>query len=224
MLEHLVSVEWRLALAKEFGQDYFQELCHYISSERQSGSVFPAEVDVFKALNFTPPSRVKVVILGQDPYHQIGQAEGLSFSVPKGVKIPASLRNIFKELERDLTIPQPTHGHLESWAEQGVLLLNCILTVSEGRPNSHAKCGWQRFTDAVIQIISEQKNGVVFMLWGSFAQKKAMLIDSRKHFILEAAHPSPLSAHRGFLGCGHFRTANELLTRNGQGEIDWQLI
>ncbi|MEO6833389.1 MAG: uracil-DNA glycosylase [Chitinophagaceae bacterium] len=221
MFEDWISEEWKYVLAKEFEQPYFYDLEKAISLESLAGSVFPTESNVFNAFSLTPLSQVKVVILGQDPYHKAGQAEGLSFSVPKGVKIPHSLRNIFKELERDLEIAKPEHGHLAAWAKQGVLLLNSTLTVSEGRPNSHSKLGWQRFTDTVIRKISERQEAVVFMLWGNFAQSKRNLIDTKKHLVLEAAHPSPLSARRGFLGCGHFSKANEWLAGKGFRAIDW---
>lgn len=171
----------------------------------------------------TPLSAVRVVILGQDPYHGPGQAHGLSFSVRPGVPFPPSLQNIFKELNQDLKIPLPSHGCLEKWAKQGVLLLNASLSVENGKPLSHAKIGWDRFTDTVISKINEYREGVVFLLWGSFAQQKAQLIDATRHHILKAPHPSPLSAHRGFFGCGHFSKANQILAQQGEREIDWAL-
>lgn len=218
-------MDWSDILATERQQPYFTSLLEQIQAIRASGvTVYPAPDKVFRALKETPLEQLKVIILGQDPYHGPGQAEGLSFSVPHGVKVPPSLVNIYKELAAD--IPHfniPNHGHLGSWAHQGVLLLNSVLTVEQGKAQSHHKLGWQQFTDVVIQRISECTTDKVFLLWGSYAQKKGKLIDSSKHKILESVHPSPLSAHRGFFGCRHFSMANEFLERTGQTQINWQL-
>jgi uracil-DNA glycosylase len=180
-------------------------------------------VDIFAALNATPFDKVKVVILGQDPYHGPGQAHGLCFSVRPGVPAPPSLENIFKELERDLGIPRPTHGCLQHWADQGVLLLNAVLTVEESRAGAHAGKGWEGFTDHIVDALNREREHLVFLLWGSYAQKKGAMIDTRRHKVLRAPHPSPLSAHRGFIGCGHFSATNEYLRRTGQMPIDWSL-
>ncbi|HZJ95506.1 MAG TPA: uracil-DNA glycosylase [Thiopseudomonas sp.] len=215
---------WKEALSAEFAQSYMQQLSDFLRQEKQQGKViFPPGSLIFNALDLTPLPQVKVVILGQDPYHGPGQAHGLSFSVPEDIKIPPSLVNIYKELKRDLNIPIAEHGNLQSWAEQGVLLLNTTLTVQQGQAGSHAKAGWQRFTDRIIQCVSEQREHVVFMLWGAHARSKAELIDATKHLILTAAHPSPLSAYRGFLGCGHFSQCNKYLQRTEQAPINWQL-
>lgn len=215
---------WKAALSAEFAQPYMQQLSDFLRQEKQQGKViFPPGSLIFNALDLTPLPQVKVVILGQDPYHGPGQAHGLSFSVPEGIKVPPSLVNIYKELKRDLNIPIAEHGNLQSWAEQGVLLLNTTLTVQQGQAGSHAKAGWQRFTDQIIQCVSEQQDHVVFMLWGAHARSKAQLIDASKHLILTSAHPSPLSAYRGFLGCGHFSECNKYLQRTGQTPIAWQL-
>lgn len=215
---------WKEALSAEFAQPYMQQLSDFLRQEKQQGKViFPPGSLIFNALNLTPLPEVKVVILGQDPYHGPGQAHGLSFSVPEGIKVPPSLVNIYKELKRDLNIPIAEHGNLQSWAEQGVLLLNTTLTVQQGQAGAHAKAGWQRFTDRIIQCVSEQQEHVVFMLWGAHARSKAELIDATKHLILTSAHPSPLSAYRGFLGCGHFSECNKYLQRTGLAPIAWQL-
>lgn len=199
-------------------------LTQFLLAEDAAGKViFPTKDDVFNAFTYTPFERVRVVILGQDPYHGPGQAHGLSFSVPPGVKAPPSLVNIFKEIERDLGIARPAHGNLEHWAKQGVLLLNAMLTVEQSNAGSHQGKGWESFTDAAIESINRQREGVVFLLWGSYAQKKGALIDSEKHLVLTAPHPSPLSAHRGFLGCGHFSQANTYLQSQGLEPIDWSL-
>ncbi|MCW8897249.1 MAG: uracil-DNA glycosylase, partial [Flavobacteriales bacterium] len=183
--------------------------------------IFPPEKEIFNAFNLTPLEKIKVIIIGQDPYHGIGQAHGLCFSVNDGIKFPPSLKNIFKELQNDLDIPIPISGNLTHWAKQGVFLLNNTLTVREKTPTSHQKKGWEEFTDAVIKLISEQKSGVVFLLWGSFAQSKENLIDATKHHILKAAHPSPFSAHKGFLGCKHFSTTNKILIEQGKTPINF---
>ena len=206
-------------------QGYLQSTLDRVAKERAQGiDVYPQEDLVFAALETTPFDRVKVVILGQDPYHGPGQAHGLSFSVLPGVKIPPSLRNMYKELEQDIDgFISPKHGFLQSWAEQGVLLLNAVLTVRDGEPNSHKKLGWERFTDKAIQALSQSREGLIFLFWGAHAQKKAALIDESRHHILSAPHPSPLSARRGFFGCRHFSRANELLTQQKLSPIDWCL-
>lgn len=215
---------WQEALSAEFAQSYMQQLSDFLRQEKQQGKViYPPGSLIFNALNLTPLPEVKVVIIGQDPYHGPGQAHGLSFSVPVGIKIPPSLVNIYKELKRDLNIPIAQHGNLQHWAEQGVLLLNTTLTVEQGQAGAHAKSGWQRFTDRIIETVSEQQAHVVFMLWGAHARSKSGLIDDTKHLVLTSAHPSPLSAYRGFLGCGHFSQCNKFLQRTGQAPIDWQL-
>jgi uracil-DNA glycosylase len=215
---------WDAVLKLEKEKEYFQDLTARIEQERKLGKViFPSKEDVFNAFALTPFSDIKVVILGQDPYHGAGQAHGLCFSVRPSVKTPPSLVNIYKELAQD--IPQfqiPDHGYLISWAKQGVLLLNTVLTVEQGKAHSHAKLGWETFTDAIIDVINQHSNGVIFLLWGAHAQKKGKAIDRERHHVLTAPHPSPLSAHRGFLGCGHFSQTNQLLKQSGRPEIDWQ--
>ncbi|HQU75201.1 MAG TPA: uracil-DNA glycosylase, partial [Chitinophagales bacterium] len=207
---------WKAVLADEFDKAYFQQIRYLLLAAKRDGKViFPPGSQIFNAYNLTPFEQVKVVILGQDPYHGPGQAHGLCFSVPEGVKPPPSLVNIFKEQEKDLGIPRPAHGNLETWARQGVFLLNAMLTVESGKPGSHQQIGWQYFTDATIKALSENKEHLVFLLWGAFAQKKAELIDAGKHLILQAAHPSPFSADRGFFGCRHFSKANTYLQEHG---------
>lgn len=218
-----ISPSWKAALANEFTQDYFAKLMDFMANERATHTIYPPEHQVFEAFNRTPFEQVKVVILGQDPYHGPNQAHGLCFSVQRGVAIPPSLRNIYKELQADLGITPPSHGHLMRWAQQGVLLLNATLTVRADSAGSHQKHGWERFTDAAIAAVAQQRQHVVFMLWGNYAQSKASLIDSSKHCILKAAHPSPLSASRGFLGCKHFSKANTYLEQHGISAIDWEL-
>ena len=216
--------EWQKALAKEFGQPYMQALKAFLHRQKQQQKIiYPHCSFWFHALETTPLSQVKVVILGQDPYHQPGQAHGLCFSVQPGVAIPPSLRNVYKELTTDLHCTSPQHGYLEFWARQGVLLLNAVLTVEQGQANSHQGKGWEQFTDKVIEVINQQREYVVFLLWGSYAQKKGAMIDLQKHLVLTAPHPSPLSAHRGFLGCKHFSQANNYLTQHQQSAIHWQL-
>ena len=216
--------EWQVELAGEFEQPYMQQLKAFLQQQKQAHKViFPHSANWFHALETTPLSEVKVVILGQDPYHQPGQAHGLCFSVKPGVTIPPSLVNIYKELKTDLGIEPVRHGYLESWARQGVLLLNAVLTVEHNQANAHQGKGWEQFTDKVIATVNAQRQNVVFMLWGSYAQKKGAMIDTDKHLILKAPHPSPLSAHRGFLGCRHFSQANAYLQAHGQTAIDWQL-
>ena len=215
---------WKEQLQEEFQQPYFKELAQFLKTEKQAGkTIYPPGGLIFNAFNTTPFSEVKAVILGQDPYHNPGQAHGLSFSVPMGVAPPPSLVNIFKEINADLGIPIPSHGNLEKWAKQGVLLLNAALTVLANTPMSHSKIGWHHFTDDVIRIISQRKEHVVFMLWGGFAKTKLGLIDQEKHLVLTAAHPSPLSAHNGFFGCNHFSKANHWLQEKGIPPIDWSL-
>ena len=213
------QLTWTDLLGSEKQRPYFVELLARVQAERDAGkTIFPPSEQVFNAFKYTKLEELKVVILGQDPYHGQGQAHGLCFSVPKGVKLPPSLRNIYKAIRHDYPDYQPPeHGDLMHWAEQGVLLLNTVLTVEEGKAHSHASWGWERFTDSVIEKINEHCEGVVFLLWGAHAQKKGALIDRQRHHVLTAVHPSPLSAHRGFLTCGHFRRTNELLTN----PIDW---
>jgi uracil-DNA glycosylase len=222
------KVTWKDILGEERAKPYFKELLEFVETERARGVlVYPKNSEVFNAFALTPFESVRVVILGQDPYHGPGQAHGLSFSVRPPVPPPPSLINIFVELHRDLGLwgdsPQhrPANGSLEGWAKQGVLLLNAVLTVEANKPGSHANRGWERFTDVVIQQLNQKRSGLVFLLWGSYAQKKASFLDRSKHLVLEAPHPSPLSAYRGFIGCGHFSKANEYLARLGGSVIDW---
>ena len=218
-----IEKSWGEALQEEFEQPYFAELSSRLHAEKNDGKIiYPPGSQIFKAFELCPLDKVKVVILGQDPYHGAGQAMGLSFSVPDNIPAPPSLKNIFKEIETDLGIRMSGRPNLEHWAEQGVLLLNAVLTVRAGEPASHSSIGWQRFTDAVIKIISDKKTGVVFLLWGNYARSKAPLIDSRKHHILEAAHPSPL-ARGAFFGCRHFFRTNTLLLSEGETPIDWKI-
>jgi uracil-DNA glycosylase len=215
---------WLDPLRSEFEQPYMRELKQFLLSERQRGrTIFPRAPNWFRALDLTPLDKVRVVILGQDPYHGPGQAHGLCFSVPPGVRPPPSLVNIFKELRSDLGIEPSPHGFLEHWANQGVLLLNSVLTVETGQAASHRERGWERFTDAVVRLVNEKTDPVVFLLWGSYAQKKAAFVDTSRHLILKAPHPSPLSAHSGFLGCRHFSKANAFLEERGFAPIDWAL-
>ena len=218
-----IEQSWKKALAEEFDKPYFRELVAELHREKQAGiTVYPPGGSIFKAFDLCPLDKVKVVILGQDPYHNPGQAMGLSFSVPEGVAAPASLKNIFKEIESDLGIRMSGSTDLTPWARQGVLLLNSVLTVRAGAAASHSGLGWQEFTDAVIRIISETQDGVVFLLWGNYAKTKAPLIDISRHHILAAAHPSPL-ARGAFFGCRHFSRANEILEYEGKSPIDWKL-
>ena len=218
-----IESSWKEALAGEFSKPYFESLVHFLRAEKAAGAtIYPPGGQIFRAFELTPVDKVKVVILGQDPYHGPGQAHGLSFSVPVGVPAPPSLKNIFKEIESDLGVRMSGCPDLESWARQGVLLLNAVLTVRGGEAASHGKIGWQEFTDAVIKYISDNCEGVVFMLWGNFARTKAELIDSSRHVVLQAAHPSPL-ARGAFFGCRHFSQANAALTASGRTPIDWQL-
>ena len=218
-----IEESWKSALAGEFGKPYFAGLVRFLREEKAAGvKIFPPGSQIFRAFELTPVSDVKVVILGQDPYHGLGQAHGLSFSVPDGIPAPPSLKNIFKEIESDLGVRMSGYPNLEKWARQGVLLLNAVLTVRSGEAASHSKIGWQEFTDAVIKYISDNCDGVVFMLWGNFARTKSYLIDHSRHHVLEAAHPSPL-ARGAFFGCRHFSQANNLLTASGKTPIDWTL-
>jgi uracil-DNA glycosylase len=215
---------WKAALATEFQQKYFSDIKTFLVAEKNAGkTIYPPGPLIFNAFNKTPFSEVKVVILGQDPYIKEGEAMGLCFSVPKSIKTPPSLVNIYKEITRDLGFEKPSHGDLTAWTEQGVLMINSSMTVESGKSNSHAKCGWVTFTDAVIKCISDQKEGVVFMLWGTYARSKNVLIDAQKHLILESAHPSPLAGN-AFQGCGHFSKTNDYLMENGKTPIDWKII
>lgn len=217
--------EWLSHLQVEFDQIYMIELSNFLRAEQEVGkTIYPTGKNIFAALNTTSLSQVKVVILGQDPYHGPNQAHGLSFSVPTGVPIPPSLKNIYKELCNEFENEMPSHGNLQSWAKQGVLLLNSVLTVENGQAASHQGKGWERFTDQVIKTISLERDNVVFLLWGAYAQKKGQSIDKKKHLVLSAPHPSPLSAHRGFLGCQHFSKSNEYLQSSNQTPIDWQIV
>ncbi|MBP6811822.1 MAG: uracil-DNA glycosylase [Saprospiraceae bacterium] len=216
-----IEASWKQALAEEFQKPYFSDIRRFLHEEIASGkTIYPPGPLIFNAFNKTPFDAVKVVILGQDPYHNPGEAMGLCFSVPRGVKVPPSLVNIYKEIKSELGLEAPGHGDLSRWAEQGVLLLNAMLTVEAKQPASHQKIGWQTFTDAVIKCISDKKDGVVFLLWGNFARSKKHLIDESKHYVLEAAHPSPLAGN-AFQGCGHFAYTNEILRKQGSAEIDW---
>lgn len=219
-----IEQSWKQVLQDEFEQDYFAGIVHFLKAEKQAGKViYPSGPQIFQAFDVTPFGHVKVVILGQDPYHNPNQAHGLAFSVQRGVPPPPSLVNIYKELHTDVGMEIPNHGHLERWARQGVLLLNASLTVRANSPMSHSKIGWHEFTNAVIKAVSHQKEHVVFLLWGAFAKSKQELIDRSKHLVLTAAHPSPLSAHNGFFGCRHFSKANAWLEQHGIQPIDWSL-
>ncbi|THV15411.1 uracil-DNA glycosylase [Rhizobium rhizophilum] len=215
---------WKAVLGEEFSRPYMHDLKAFLQREKADGKhIFPKGAEYFRALDLTPLDNVRVVILGQDPYHGAGQAHGLCFSVQPGVRIPPSLVNIYKEMQSDLSIPPARHGFLEHWARQGVLLLNSVLTVEEARAASHQGKGWEQFTDAVIRAVNEDCEHVVFLLWGSYAQKKAAFVDRSRHLVLKAPHPSPLSAHNGFFGCRHFSQANDYLVAQGRNAIDWQL-
>lgn len=221
-----IDPSWKAALEAEFQAPYFGAIKQYLLKEKQEGKkVYPPGPLIFNAFNSTPFDKVKVVIIGQDPYHGVGQAMGLSFSVPPNIPVPPSLENIYKELKTDLNFDIPAHGDLTKWAEQGVFLLNASLTVRAHNANSHQKIGWQKFTDAVIRTLSREREGIIFMLWGGFAKKKASLIDEDKHHVLLSGHPSPLSANRGYwFGNKHFSKANEILKNEGKEPIDWQII
>ena len=216
----MIGNDWDSALEDEFKKDYFLKIRDFVAEEYRTKTIYPPYDEIFNAFKFTPLSSVKVVILGQDPYHEEGQAHGLAFSTPDG----RSLKNIFKEINSEFDYPIPDSGCLEKWAKQGVFLLNTVLTVEDGNANSHSKCGWQTFTDNVIKILNSQKQPIVFLLWGKQAEKKKELITNPNHLVLITSHPSPFSARRGFLGCNHFKLANEFLKENKKEEIDWNLI
>lgn len=218
-----IEETWKKVLLDEFNKEYFIKLKQFLIEEKKKYTVYPPGSQIFAAFNYTPFESVKVVILGQDPYHGPGQAHGLCFSVPKGIPAPPSLQNIFKEINSDLGLPIPNHGNLEKWAKQGVLLLNATLTVRANQAGAHQNKGWEIFTDAAIKALSDHHKGLVFILWGNYAQAKVSIIDSNKHFVLTAPHPSPLSASRGFFGCKHFSKTNRLLTSIGKEPIDWSL-
>ena len=221
-MEIQIPEQWQSLVADEVQQPYFTELMDFVEREYATTKCYPPKAEIFAALEWVKPADVKVVIIGQDPYHGPGQAHGLCFSVNDGVKIPPSLVNIFKELQRSLDIPTPITGNLERWAKQGVLLLNAVMTVRAGTAGSHRKKGWEKFTDQLIHRISEQQDGIVFLLWGDYAIEKMKLIEVSKHLVLTSAHPSPLSAYRGFLGNDHFKKCNEYLANNGQTPINWE--
>ena len=216
-----IEESWAKALSEEFDKDYFKMLTDFVRKEYQTQTIYPRGRDIFRAFDMCPLDEVKVVILGQDPYHGPGQANGLCFSVHEGVPFPPSLINIFKEVKEDLGKEIPPHGSLDRWAEQGVLLINATLTVRAHQAGSHQKKGWEQFTDAVIKVLSEKKSGLVYMLWGSYAQKKGAIVSHDENLILKAVHPSPLSAYRGFFGCKHFSQANAYLKEHGASEINW---
>jgi len=224
--ERAVHLEpgWLAHLAAEFEKPHMVKLREFLLAQKRSGKrIFPRGDEFFSALDHTPLDQVKVVILGQDPYHGEGQAHGLCFSVRPGVAVPPSLQNIYRELNAELGIPVPEHGYLTGWADQGVLLLNSVLSVESARAASHRGQGWEEFTDRIVDVVNREREGVVFLLWGSYAQKKGAIIDRERHCVLTAPHPSPLSAHRGFFGCGHFKAANEYLQARGKQPIDWRL-
>ncbi len=226
MSGHPVRLEpsWKARIGDYLQRPDMQALAAFLREEKEAGKrIYPPGPEIFAAFAHTPFDAVRVVILGQDPYHGPGQAHGLCFSVRPGVRVPPSLENIFKEIQRDLGIARPDHGCLTPWADRGVLLLNSVLTVEEGRAGAHANRGWEGFTDAAIDALNREREGIVFLLWGSYAQRKGQLIDARRHCVLKSVHPSPLSAHRGFLGCGHFSAANRYLESRGQAPIDWSL-
>lgn len=222
-IEDQLRNDWKEHIALEFEKPYFQALTQFLQKEYEMGDVYPKQEDILNALNFTSYRDAKVVILGQDPYHGPRQAHGLSFSVEKGVAIPPSLKNIFKELKADLGCEVPNHGNLKIWAEQGVLLLNTVLTVRRGEANSHKGQGWERFTDNIISRLNDREEPVIFVLWGNPSQRKKALIDENRHFIISSPHPSPLSAHRGFFGSRPFSRINKILTLNGNKEINWKI-
>ncbi|MCP3102184.1 uracil-DNA glycosylase [Myxococcus sp. K15C18031901] len=223
MLKDLLPDDWKHALGAALASPSFQALEAFVEAERRSGTIFPSEEDLFSAFRLTPYAQVRVLLLGQDPYHGPGQAHGLAFSVKPGVPAPPSLVNIFKELEADVQVPRPKNGSLIPWAEQGVLLLNAVLTVRQAQANSHAGHGWEDFTDAVIRAVSAKPEPVVFLLWGKYAQKKKKLIDAKRHVVIEGAHPSPLSAHNGFFGSRPFSAVNQALESKGRPQVDWHL-
>lgn len=220
-MEVKIEPSWKAVLQSEFGKPYFEILTGFVRKEYQTQTIFPPASLIFNAFNLCPFDKTKVVIIGQDPYHGYGQAHGLCFSVNDGIQFPPSLVNIFKEITDDLHVPAPASGNLERWAKQGVLLLNAILTVRSGQAASHQNKGWEEFTDSIIKELSDKREGLVFLLWGSYAQRKGLVIDTKKHLVLKAVHPSPLSAYRGFLGCHHFSQANAYLQSHGQTPIQW---
>jgi uracil-DNA glycosylase len=222
-IDPVIEAGWKSVLMDQFQSPYFRTLKEFLVEEKKNYTLYPPGRLIFNAFQRTPFDQVKVVILGQDPYHGKGQAHGLCFSVPQGIPKPPSLVNIFKELQADLSIAIPEHGTLDKWADQGVLLINATLTVRDSQAGSHQKHGWETFTNRVIEVVSQEKNGVVFLLWGRFAQAKESLIDSSKHLILKSAHPSPLSAYNGFFGCKHFSLTNDYLEKQGNHGIDWAL-
>lgn len=219
----IIEESWLKVLKTEFESQYFMELKEFLLAERAKYAIYPSGSQIFNAFNLTPLPAVKAVIIGQDPYHGPGQAHGLCFSVPRGIPIPPSLKNIYKELSTDVNFQNPGHGNLEQWAKDGVLLINATLTVRAASPGSHQGKGWERFTDAAISAVSENRAGIVFLLWGNYAIAKEKLIDTSKHFVLKAAHPSPLSASRGFMGCKHFSMTNRLLEEAGLLPVNWHL-
>ena len=219
----MIGNDWDLVLKDEYEKKYFKNIMEFIDSEYETKTIYPPRDEIFNAFKLTPIEKVKVVILGQDPYHEAGQAHGLCFSTPEGRPIPRSLKNIFKEIQNEYGYPIPESGCLEPWAHEGVFLLNTVLTVREGEANSHSDCGWQTFTDHVIEILNEQAQPIVFLLWGKQAEKKKEFLDNPNHLVLITSHPSPFSARRGFFGCNHFRLANEYLKENKIKEIDWRL-
>jgi len=222
-IKPIVEESWRNILKDQFNSDYFFDLKKFLIEEKKQYNIYPSGSSMFSAFDLTPFNNVKVIIIGQDPYHGTGQAHGLCFSVPEGVKNPPSLKNIFKELYNDLRIPPSENGNLENWAKQGVLLLNATLSVRANQAGSHQNKGWEIFTDSVIKTLSEKKTGLVFILWGNYAKAKEKIIDANKHYVLKAAHPSPFSAYSGFFGCKHFSKTNEILKNSGLPEIDWRL-
>jgi uracil-DNA glycosylase len=223
MIDPSIEPSWKAKMQNQFNQPYFADLKDFLTEEKKSYTIFPPGSLIFNAFNLTPFDQVNVVILGQDPYHDFGQAHGLCFSVMDGIPFPKSLINIFKELKDDVGFEMPMSGNLEKWAKQGILLLNATLTVRAHQAGSHQNKGWEQFTDQVIRTISDEKEGIVFLLWGNYARAKKVLIDSKKHFILETVHPSPLSAYNGFFGCKHFSKTNEILIQQGKTPINWQL-
>ncbi len=218
-----INNDWLEPLKPEFSKEYYKNLFYTLKNEYSNNIIYPDSNDIFNAFHLTPLSKVKVVIIGQDPYHESGQAHGLSFSVKPGIDIPPSLANIYKELHDEMGTYIPNNGYLEKWAKEGVLLLNTILTVRAHSAMSHCKIGWQEFTDAAIRAVNEQDRPIVYLLWGKPAREKAKMLNNPKHLVLETVHPSPLSAYRGFFGCGHFKKANEFLIENGETPIDWQI-
>lgn len=223
MTPDMLPKDWRTVLADEFEKDYFLKLQEFVNQERETKTIYPPEDDVFNAFKYAPYDQVRVFLLGQDPYHGEGQAHGLCFSVRPGVRQPPSLKNMLREMADDVGCEEPNNGYLVPWAEQGILMLNAVLTVQAGKANSHKGKGWEKFTDAVIKKVNEKSDPVVFVLWGGYARKKAKLIDDEKHTIIESAHPSPLSAHSGFFGSKPYSKINKALKANGYSEIDWQI-